>query len=136
MGAVWCLPGPSAPSTISTWAPALPWLLCTGLQHPAGVGHRLGWITTSGDMRWVVAGGCGVQSVYDNLCSCREALLAEMGVAMREDGGTLGVFSPKKVGLSDFPWQMRAGLYPRGSLQTYLATAGQPQIFPLSSQRC
>lgn len=29
---------------------------------------------------------------------CREALLAEMGVAIREDGGTLGVFSPKKVG--------------------------------------
>uniref|UniRef100_A0A671WCI2 Kinesin-like protein n=1 Tax=Sparus aurata TaxID=8175 RepID=A0A671WCI2_SPAAU len=29
----------------------------------------------------------------------REALLAEMGVAMREDGGTLGVFSPKKVRL-------------------------------------
>lgn len=28
----------------------------------------------------------------------REALLAEMGVAIREDGGTLGVFSPKKVG--------------------------------------
>lgn len=28
----------------------------------------------------------------------REALLAEMGVAMREDGGTVGVFSPKKVG--------------------------------------
>jgi len=27
----------------------------------------------------------------------REALLAEMGVAMREDGGTVGVFSPKKV---------------------------------------
>uniref|UniRef100_A0AAQ4R7Y2 plus-end-directed kinesin ATPase n=1 Tax=Gasterosteus aculeatus aculeatus TaxID=481459 RepID=A0AAQ4R7Y2_GASAC len=26
----------------------------------------------------------------------REALLAEMGVAMREDGGTVGVFSPKK----------------------------------------
>lgn len=26
-----------------------------------------------------------------------EALLAEMGVAMREDGGTVGVFSPKKV---------------------------------------
>ncbi|XP_057193162.1 kinesin-like protein KIF1A isoform X2 [Triplophysa rosa] len=26
----------------------------------------------------------------------REALLAEMGVAMREDGGTAGVFSPKK----------------------------------------
>lgn len=31
------------------------------------------------------------------LGSCREALLAEMGVAMREDGGTVGVFSPKKV---------------------------------------
>ncbi|XP_016378102.1 kinesin-like protein KIF1B isoform X1 [Sinocyclocheilus rhinocerous] len=28
----------------------------------------------------------------------REALLAEMGVAIREDGGTLGVFSPKKIG--------------------------------------
>jgi hypothetical protein len=27
----------------------------------------------------------------------REALLAEMGVAVREDGGTVGVFSPKKV---------------------------------------
>uniref|UniRef100_A0A8B9TVN4 Kinesin family member 1B n=1 Tax=Anas platyrhynchos TaxID=8839 RepID=A0A8B9TVN4_ANAPL len=27
----------------------------------------------------------------------REALLAEMGVAIREDGGTLGVFSPKKT---------------------------------------
>lgn len=34
--------------------------------------------------------------------SSREALLAEMGVAMREDGGTLGVFSPKKVGAG--PW--------------------------------
>lgn len=39
----------------------------------------------------------------------REALLAEMGVAIREDGGTLGVFSPKKVEhtemsmSSDFP---------------------------------
>jgi len=31
------------------------------------------------------------------IASCREALLAEMGVAMREDGGTVGVFSPKKV---------------------------------------
>nr|DBA29749.1 TPA: hypothetical protein GDO54_005809 [Pyxicephalus adspersus] len=27
----------------------------------------------------------------------REALLAEMGVAVREDGGTVGVFSPKKI---------------------------------------
>lgn len=120
---------PPAPSTTPRWAPALPWLLCTGLQHPAGVGHHPGWVTTSGDMWQVVAGGCGVQGVFDSLCSCcscREALLAEMGVAMREDGGTLGVFSPKKVGLSYFPWQMRAGLYPHSSLQTHLATAGQP----------
>lgn len=35
------------------------------------------------------------------LYSSREALLAEMGVAIREDGGTLGVFSPKKVGKTD-----------------------------------
>lgn len=34
----------------------------------------------------------------DVLVVSREALLAEMGVAIREDGGTLGVFSPKKVG--------------------------------------
>lgn len=27
----------------------------------------------------------------------REAVLAEMGVALREDGGTIGVFSPKRV---------------------------------------
>lgn len=27
----------------------------------------------------------------------RESLLAEMGVAMRDDRGTVGVFSPKKV---------------------------------------
>lgn len=32
-----------------------------------------------------------------NFFHYREALLAEMGVAIREDGGTLGVFSPKKV---------------------------------------
>ena len=30
----------------------------------------------------------------------REAVLAEMGVALREDGGTIGVFSPKKVSSS------------------------------------
>ena len=27
----------------------------------------------------------------------RDAFLEEMGVALREDGGTVGVFSPKKV---------------------------------------
>ena len=32
----------------------------------------------------------------------REATLAEMGVALKEDGGTIGVFSPKKVNLQTF----------------------------------
>ena len=35
----------------------------------------------------------------------REAVLAEMGVALKEDGGTIGVFSPKKVRFfSSFPF--------------------------------
>lgn len=29
--------------------------------------------------------------------SLRESLLVEMGVSIKEDGGTLGVFSPKGV---------------------------------------
>ena len=36
------------------------------------------------------------------VCVCvspRESLLAEMGVSIKEDGGTLGVFSPKGVSL-------------------------------------
>ncbi|NXA71350.1 KIF1C protein, partial [Thryothorus ludovicianus] len=33
----------------------------------------------------------------------REALLAEMGVALREDGGTVGVFSPKKASQGGTP---------------------------------
>lgn len=45
----------------------------------------------------------------------REALLAEMGVAMREDGGTLGVFSPKKtphlVNLNEDPLMSECLLY-------------------------
>uniref|UniRef100_A0A8C2QFC4 plus-end-directed kinesin ATPase n=1 Tax=Cricetulus griseus TaxID=10029 RepID=A0A8C2QFC4_CRIGR len=44
-----------------------------------------------------------------------EALLAEMGVAMREDGGTLGVFSPKKtphlVNLNEDPLMSECLLY-------------------------
>lgn len=32
---------------------------------------------------------------------CREAVFAEMGVALREDGDTVGVFSPKKVKVCD-----------------------------------
>uniref|UniRef100_A0A8C3K6J7 Kinesin-like protein n=1 Tax=Calidris pygmaea TaxID=425635 RepID=A0A8C3K6J7_9CHAR len=53
----------------------------------------------------------------------REALLAEMGVAMREDGGTLGVFSPKKtphlVNLNEDPlmseWSGPTEIYPSAS---------------------
>ncbi|XP_051567543.1 kinesin-like protein KIF1A isoform X18 [Myxocyprinus asiaticus] len=45
----------------------------------------------------------------------REALLAEMGVAMREDGGTVGVFSPKKtphlVNLNEDPLMSECLLY-------------------------
>lgn len=54
---------------------------------------------------WLVGGSGRVELVLESSesvltagLSSREALLAEMGVAMREDGGTLGVFSPKKVG--------------------------------------
>ena len=35
--------------------------------------------------------------IFDMLSFNREAVLAEMGVALREDGHTVGVFSPKKV---------------------------------------
>jgi hypothetical protein len=35
----------------------------------------------------------------------REAVFAEMGVAVKEDGDTVGVFSPKKV--SSIPIRMR-----------------------------
>ncbi|XP_067883500.1 kinesin-like protein KIF1C [Heterodontus francisci] len=45
----------------------------------------------------------------------REALLAEMGVATREDGGTVGVFSPKKtphlVNLNEDPLMSECLLY-------------------------
>nr|XP_033778658.1 kinesin-like protein KIF1B isoform X11 [Geotrypetes seraphini] len=45
----------------------------------------------------------------------REALLAEMGVAIREDGGTLGVFSPKRtphlVNLNEDPLMSECLLY-------------------------
>nr|XP_029520418.1 kinesin-like protein KIF1B isoform X7 [Oncorhynchus nerka] len=45
----------------------------------------------------------------------REALLAEMGVAIREDGGTLGVYSPKKtphlVNLNEDPLMSECLLY-------------------------
>jgi len=34
--------------------------------------------------------------VYDR-CWCREAMLAEMGIALREDCSVMGVFTPRKV---------------------------------------
>uniref|UniRef100_UPI00358F0366 kinesin-like protein KIF1A isoform X2 n=1 Tax=Myxine glutinosa TaxID=7769 RepID=UPI00358F0366 len=47
--------------------------------------------------------------------AAREALLAEMGVAITEDGGTLGVFSPKKtphlVNLNEDPLMSECLLY-------------------------
>ncbi|MCJ8748367.1 hypothetical protein PDJAM_G00164100 [Pangasius djambal] len=57
----------------------------------------------------------------DKLCKTeairleREALLAEMGVSIREDGGTVGVFSPKKtphlVNLNEDPLMSECLLY-------------------------
>ena len=45
----------------------------------------------------------------------REAVLADMGVALREDGGALGVFSPKKtphlVNLNEDPLMSECLLY-------------------------
>lgn len=45
----------------------------------------------------------------------REAMLAEMGVALREDGGTVGVFSPKRtphlVNLNEDPLMSECLLY-------------------------
>ncbi|KAK2187722.1 hypothetical protein NP493_156g05019 [Ridgeia piscesae] len=46
---------------------------------------------------------------------CSEAVLAEMGVALREDGGTVGVFSPKQtphlVNLNEDPLMSECLLY-------------------------
>ncbi|NXT63389.1 KIF1B protein, partial [Chaetops frenatus] len=65
--------------------------------------------------RLKVRGWCPVLTGSSFPCSFREALLAEMGVAMREDGGTLGVFSPKKtphlVNLNEDPLMSECLLY-------------------------
>uniref|UniRef100_A0A674K6K4 Kinesin family member 1C n=1 Tax=Terrapene triunguis TaxID=2587831 RepID=A0A674K6K4_9SAUR len=70
--------------------------------------------------RWLRLGGSlsvcfwGAQG-SDWVCRRREALLAEMGVAVREDGGTVGVFSPKKtphlVNLNEDPLMSECLLY-------------------------
>lgn len=74
-------------------------------QHSSARGH----CPDTADSSWLVGGSGGVrlvlgasELVLTAALPSREALLAEMGVAMREDGGTLGVFSPKKVGAG--PW--------------------------------
>lgn len=45
----------------------------------------------------------------------REAVLAEMGVALKQDGGTIGVFSPKKtphlVNLNEDPLMSECLIY-------------------------
>ena len=38
-----------------------------------------------------------IRSVFLHLRHQREAVFAEMGVVMKEDGQTVGFFSPKKV---------------------------------------
>ncbi|XP_076874588.1 kinesin-like protein KIF1B isoform X4 [Brachyhypopomus gauderio] len=68
----------------------------------------------------------------------REALLAEMGVAIREDGGTLGVFSPKKtphlVNLNEDPLMSECLLYyiKDGITRVGQAEAGRRQDIVLS----
>ncbi|XP_026872100.2 kinesin-like protein KIF1B isoform X3 [Electrophorus electricus] len=68
----------------------------------------------------------------------REALLAEMGVAIREDGGTLGVFSPKKtphlVNLNEDPLMSECLLYyiKDGLTRVGQAEAGRRQDIVLS----
>ncbi|XP_035239466.1 kinesin-like protein KIF1B isoform X5 [Anguilla anguilla] len=68
----------------------------------------------------------------------REALLAEMGVAIREDGGTLGVFSPKKtphlVNLNEDPLMSECLLYyiKDGITRVGLADAERRQDIVLS----
>uniref|UniRef100_A0AAX7SY88 Kinesin-like protein n=1 Tax=Astatotilapia calliptera TaxID=8154 RepID=A0AAX7SY88_ASTCA len=93
----------------------------------------------------------------------REALLAEMGVAMREDGGTVGVFSPKKTPhlvnlnedplMSEFQFDMKSirilGHFIKDEHCTFSSTTGpqgegrraprhpwSPSTGPLLSESC
>ena len=53
--------------------------------------------------------------IFTPLISDRDAMLADMGVALSEDGGTVGVFSPKKsphlVNLNEDPLMNECLLY-------------------------
>uniref|UniRef100_A0A2C9M9P9 Kinesin-like protein unc-104 n=1 Tax=Biomphalaria glabrata TaxID=6526 RepID=A0A2C9M9P9_BIOGL len=68
----------------------------------------------------------------------REALLAEMGVALKEDGGTIGVFSPKKsphlVNLNEDPLMSECLLYyiKEGTTRVGLHDAEKPNDVQLS----
>ncbi|CAE1283538.1 KIF1 [Acanthosepion pharaonis] len=68
----------------------------------------------------------------------REAVLAEMGVALREDGGTIGVFSPKKtphlVNLNEDPLMSECLIYyiKDGTTRVGLPNAKQPPDIQLS----
>ncbi|XP_061196916.1 kinesin-like protein unc-104 isoform X11 [Saccostrea echinata] len=68
----------------------------------------------------------------------REATLAEMGVALKEDGGTIGVFSPKKsphlVNLNEDPLMSECLIYyiKEGSTRVGLKDAAQNNDIQLS----
>ncbi|XP_070562203.1 kinesin-like protein KIF1A isoform X4 [Ptychodera flava] len=68
----------------------------------------------------------------------REEMLLEMGIAIREDGGTLGVFSPKKtphlVNLNEDPLMSECLLYyiKEGITKVGRSTAKEPQDIVLS----
>ncbi|KAK3720237.1 hypothetical protein RRG08_007860 [Elysia crispata] len=68
----------------------------------------------------------------------REAVLAEMGVALKEDGGTIGVFSPKKsphlVNLNEDPLMSECLLYyiKEGSTRVGLEGGKNPNDVQLS----
>ncbi|BFZ22944.1 hypothetical protein BsWGS_25983 [Bradybaena similaris] len=68
----------------------------------------------------------------------REAVLAEMGVALKEDGGTIGVFSPKKsphlVNLNEDPLMSECLLYyiKEGTTRVGLHDAQKPNDVQLS----
>ena len=57
---------------------------------------------------------CSFKNMY-TLFIFREAVLAEMGVALKQDGGTIGVFSPKKtphlVNLNEDPLMSECLIY-------------------------
>ncbi|XP_050411558.1 kinesin-like protein unc-104 isoform X2 [Patella vulgata] len=74
----------------------------------------------------------------ENIRKEREAVLAEMGVALKQDGGTIGVFSPKKsphlVNLNEDPLMSECLLYyiKDGTTRIGLGGTAQPKDIQLS----